>query len=195
MANGIHVNGLNGLNDFLLKPDTPKNGLKPIYTLDTREYGGRKIRKVSDKEYHRDVSIGKAPDTFPCGHVLCHSCIRRHMTPAVGEKLSCPLCGKEASRMYTADPGTSLGYNVDDVDNITLLSNFDDMTKKFNGLRFSIRRLQSEAVTSRSLAMTFTNCECHLCNENHGTLQVLQEFNQLKVTHIRPQLPPPYYYR
>ncbi|WAR08332.1 hypothetical protein MAR_018290 [Mya arenaria] len=192
MANGLKMNGC---HDNVFHPGEPKNGLKPVYTANSSEFGGRKIRKVSDKEYQRDVTIGKAPDTFPCGHVLCHKCIRRHMTPSLEDKLCCPLCGKEASKIFTADPGTSLGYNVDEVDNITLLSNFDDMTKKFNGLKFSIRQLHRESVQSRSLAMTFTNCGCHLCNENHGTLQVLQEFNELQVTHVRPKLPPRAYYR
>lgn len=171
------------------------NTLKPIYTTNSSSYGGRNIRKVSDSEYYREVSIGNAPDTFPCGHVLCHKCIRKLMTPSKDAPLVCPLCGKEARRMFTADPGASLGYNVETVDNITLLSNFDDMAKKFSRIKYSIRRLQNEAVSSRSLAMTFTNCGCHMCNETHGTLQVLQEFNQLQVNHIRPQLPPYYYYR
>ncbi|KAH3728502.1 uncharacterized protein LOC127854021 [Dreissena polymorpha] len=192
MANGIK---LNGIHEDVFHSTEPPNGLKPVYAVSRSQYGERKIRRVSDKEYYRDVAIGKAPDTFPCGHVLCHSCIRKHMTPSLNEKLCCPICGKEAPRMYTADPGDSLGYNVDDVDNITLLSNFDSMTKKFNGLKYSIRRLHSESVQSRSLAMTFTNCGCHLCHENHGTLQVLQEFNQLQVTHNRPKLPPTHFYR
>lgn len=194
MSNGItKSNGLNGL--LPEKMGGPSNGLKPIYKLDTTGYGGRQIRKVSDSEYLREVSIGQAPDTFPCGHVLCHKCIRNHMTPSKEEKLSCPLCGHPADRIYTADPGTSLGYNVDNVDNITLLSNFDNMIKKFDGLKYSIRRLHRESVQSRSLGMTYTNCACHLCDANHGTLQVLQEFNQLQVEHSRPKLPPPYYYR
>ena len=173
----------------------PDNGIKPIYTLSTNSVGGRQIRKVSDTEYQREVNIGKAPDTFPCGHVLCHKCIRDHMTPSKDEKLSCPICGREASRIFTADPGTSLGYNTEDVDNITLLSNFDDIVKKFNGLKYSIRTLHRESVQSRSLGMSFTNCACHLCHENHGTLQVLQEFNQLQFEHVKPELPPRYYYR
>lgn len=171
------------------------NTLKPIYSSTNSEYGGRQIRKVSDSEYYREVSIGKAPDTFPCGHTLCHKCIRKLMVPSVKEKLACPLCGKEALRIHTPDPGTALGYNIEEVDNITLLSNFDDIVKKFNGIKYSIRRLTNETVQSRSLAMTFANCECHLCHENHANLQVLQEFNQLQVTHIRPRLPPPQYYR
>lgn len=193
MANGL-------VNSFQVgkMPQTLEennNTLKPIYSTKNSEYGGRQIRKVSDSEYYREVSMGKAPDTFPCGHVLCHKCLRKCMTPSKDEKLSCPLCGKEAARMYTADPGDSIGYNVDDVDNITLLSNFDDMVKKFNGLKYSIRRVQNESVQSRSLAMTFTNCGCHLCNENHGTLQVLNEFNHLRVSHLRPRGPPSYFYR
>ena len=195
MANGLPMDA--GHDDVFhpVKPRNGLNGLKPIYTVNSSEFGGRKIRKVSDKEYQRDVTIGHAPDTFPCGHVLCHDCIRKHMTPSVKEKLCCPLCGKEAAKMFTADPGNSLGYNVDDVDNITLLSNFEDMTKKFHGLKHTLRRLHKESVQSRSLAMTFTNCGCHLCGGSHGTLQVLQEFNQLAVQHVRPKLPPTAYYR
>jgi hypothetical protein len=183
---------INGMPQLL---EENNNTLKPIYSTKSSAYGGRQIRKVSDSEYCREVSIGKAPDTFPCGHVLCHKCIRKSMSPSIDSKLACPLCGKEANRIFTADPGDSMGYNIDDVDNITLLSNFDDIVKKFDGLKFSIRRLRQESVQSRSLAMTFTNCGCHMCDENHGTLQVLQEFNQLRVSHIRPQLPAPYFYR
>lgn len=204
MANGIHRPGLNGLiipkdgiipKDSIISKDGYKNGLKPIYSHEESQYGGRKLRKVSDSEYQREVSISKAPDTFPCGHVLCHKCIRLHMVPSKDTPLSCPLCGQEANRIHTADPGESLGYNVGDVDNITLLSNFDDMVKKFDGINYAKRRLQRESVQSRSLAMSFTNGSCHACDEQHGTLQVLQEFNELEVTHNRPQLPPPYFYR
>ena len=192
MANGLHDRGLNGL---IIPKDGLKNGLKPIYSHEESKYAGRKIRKVSDSEYQREVSISKAPDTFPCGHVLCHKCLRRHMAPSKDTPLSCPLCGKPASRIHTADPGTSLGYNVDSVDNITLLSNFDDMIKKFDGVNYAKRRLQKETVQSRSLAMSFTNGGCQVCQEQHGTLQVLQEFNELHVAHLRPELPPHYFYR
>ncbi|XP_045195620.2 uncharacterized protein LOC123551048 [Mercenaria mercenaria] len=195
MANGPVMNccQVNGMPQTL---EENNNTLKPIYSTKSSEYGGgRQIRKVSDSEYYREVSMGKAPDTFPCGHVLCHKCIRKSMTPTTNGKLECPICGKEAARMFTADPGDSIGFNMSDVDNITLLSNFDDIVKKFDGLKYSIRRLRCESVQSRSLAMTFTNCGCHMCDESHGTLQVLQEFNQLRVSHIRPRLPPYYFYR
>ena len=193
MANGLHRHGMNGL--VVPPKDGLKNGLKPIYSREETKYGGRKIRKVSDSDYIREVSISKAPDTFPCGHVLCHQCIRRHMVPSKDIPLSCPLCGKPANRIYTSDPGTSLGYNVEDVDNITLLSNFDDMIKKFDGINYAKRRLHKETVQSRSLAMSFTNTDCHLCQEQHGTLQVLQEFNELQVAHLRPELPANMFYR
>lgn len=192
MANGLHRPGLNGL---VIPKDGYKNGLKPVYSHEESKYGGRNLRKVSDSEYQREVSISKAPDTFPCGHVLCHKCIRLHMVPSKDTPLSCPLCGQEASRIHTADPGESLGYNVGNVDNITLLSNFDDIIKRFDGINYAKRRLHKESVQSRSLAMSFTNGGCHACDEQHGTLQVLQEFNELEVAHMRPQLPPHHYYR
>ncbi|KAL4233157.1 hypothetical protein ACF0H5_007842 [Mactra antiquata] len=192
----MEIQGLNGVQKNLAKNDNNNNNnLKPVYSVNASKYGGRQIRKVSDSEYYREISMGNAPDTFPCGHVICHKCIREHMTPCKDTKLACPLCGKVANKMFTADPGTSLGYNVNDVDNITLLSNFDDIVKKFDRVKYSIRRLQNETVSSRSLAMTFTNCGCHMCDETHGTLQVLQEFNRLQMSHRRPNLPAPYYYR
>ncbi|KAL3882086.1 hypothetical protein ACJMK2_028458 [Sinanodonta woodiana] len=185
---------MNGLS--VKSPLSPTSEFsREMMELYTAEFGGRKMMKLPDPEFHREVAVGKAPDTFPCGHVLCHGCIRKHLKPSRDTALTCPICGQEASRIHTADPSASLGFSTDDVDTISLLSNFDDIVQRFNGIDYNLRKLKEESVKSKSMAMTYSNCECHMCEESHGTLHVVQEWNRLQVYHHRPAITNPYLYR
>nr|KAG5706865.1 hypothetical protein BaRGS_004200 [Batillaria attramentaria] len=78
---------------------------------------------------------------------------------------------------------------------ISLLSNFDEIVKKFNGIQMNLRRLKDESVQARSMGMTYTNTQCHLCGESHPTLRVIQEHNHLSVRHERPNAWSNYFYR
>ncbi|XP_050390237.1 uncharacterized protein LOC126809616 [Patella vulgata] len=149
--------------------------------------------KREDVEYHRTVEEGRAPDSFPCGHVLCHHCLREHVKPKM-TKLQCPVCSSITELQKPVD-GATLACADSEIPNITLMSNFDDIVKKFNGINYTLRRLKEENVQSRSMAMTYTNNHCDLCHEHHGTLNVVQEYNQLTVSHERPINWHPYFYR
>lgn len=168
---------------------------KSAYVYDVN----RNIKEKKNTEYMRTVEYSKAPDTFPCGHVLCHHCIRRYLKPNSVSDLSCPVCdtivpGYRLPKNHGVSSDSS-NNNSGYVENITLFANFDQIANRFNGINSSLRRLKEESVQSKSLAMTYTNGLCNMCEENHGTLKVVQEFNQLAVTHIRPNLPDPYFYR
>ncbi|ESO93251.1 hypothetical protein LOTGIDRAFT_161808 [Lottia gigantea] len=149
--------------------------------------------KREDTEYYRTVEEGRAPDSFPCGHVLCHHCMREFIKPKM-TKITCPVCSYSTDVNVPVD-NYSLAYAEDELPNITLMSNFDNVVKKFNGINNTLRRLKQENVQSRSMAMTYTNNHCDNCHEQHGTLKVLQEFNQLTVQHERPIGWNPYFYR
>ncbi|KAH9525578.1 hypothetical protein Btru_001751 [Bulinus truncatus] len=174
-------------------------------------------------ETRQDIEYTRAPDTFPCGHVLCHNCVRKFMRLRQRSGYSrCPVCHQPVDEdaplqaMGIPTGGSSHcnggGDNEDDSSAhsshghthqpepsdptpISLLNNFDEIVEKFNGIQLSLRRLKNESVQSKSMGMTFTNTQCHLCMENHGTLRVVQEFNQLSVRHERPTVWSPYFYR
>lgn len=148
-------------------------------------------------EYERNVEYHQAPDTFPCGHVLCHKCLRRFMTTlnsACGAR--CPVCrtgvtGDDVSLAAMGLPGNSEEEEAP----ISLLTNFDEIVKKFNGIQSNLRYLKDESVQARSMGMTYTNTQCHMCWESHPTLRVIQEHNHLSVRHERPTAWSNYFYR
>lgn len=159
-------------------------------------------------EYERSLEYHQAPDTFPCGHVLCHRCLRKFITTLGGLfGARCPVCRKGvssddvslASVGLPSPGGRSAGagsrWRQDEEPPISLLSNFDEIVQKFNGLQQNLRRLKDESVQSRSMGMTYTNTVCHLCREAHPTLRVIQEHNQLQVRHERPHAWSNYFYR
>ena len=186
-------------------------------------------------ETRQDIEYTRAPDMFPCGHVLCHNCVRKFMRLRHRSGYSrCPVChrrvdddaplqamgiptgggGSTDSRSESASSSASSSFYEDsgpasptsfsshahepepsDPTPISLLNNFDEIVKKFNGIQLSLRRLKNECVQSKSMGMTFTNTQCHLCNENHGTLRVVQEYNNLAVRHERPHQWSNYFYR
>ncbi|KAL8599164.1 hypothetical protein ACOMHN_007880 [Nucella lapillus] len=163
-------------------------------------------------EHERSVEYHQAPDTFPCGHVLCHLCLRKFIKSLGGPaRARCPVChievsGEDVSLASMGLPtehqegegegeGQGQGQRQQEAP-ISLLSNYDEIVKKFNGLQNSLRRLKDESVQSRSMGMTYTNTVCHLCRQAHPTLRVIQEHNQLEVCHERPpSWRSQYYYR
>ncbi|XP_012937976.1 uncharacterized protein LOC101852693 [Aplysia californica] len=194
-------------------------------------------------ETRHDIEYTRAPDTFPCGHVLCHNCVRKFMRLRQRSGYSrCPVCHRRvdadaplqamgipttnsssssnASSGYASDTPSSPGCSFtesgggrgggggvgassrrdsypppSDPTPISLLNNFDEIVQKFNGINGNLRRLKDESVQSKSMGMTFTNTQCHLCMENHGTLRVVQEYNRLAVRHERPNAWSNYFYR
>lgn len=191
----------------------------------TSDYGSSNsiVHDTQDGEHHEEsearheVEYSRAPDTFPCGHVLCHNCVRKFMRLRQRSGYSrCPVCHRRLDEdipMYamglavntptsptpirtspTASPPLS-PTSPSDPTPISLLTNFDEIVKKFNGINYGLRRLKDESVRSKSMGMTFTNTQCHLCMENHGTLRVVQEYNHLSVTHERPTVWSNYFYR
>lgn len=157
---------------------------------DMGHYNGASSK--NETEYQKTLEVGKAPDTFPCGHVLCHNCIRKHLKSREAE-LKCPVCDK-AVEINVPIHGTAVAYDDDDDNNVMLVSNFDDIVRKFNGINYNLRRLKEESVQSRSVGMTFSSSACHMCEEDHGTLRVIQEFNKLSVNHQRPPVRPDHYF-
>ncbi|GFO09700.1 peptidyl-prolyl cis-trans isomerase-like 6 [Plakobranchus ocellatus] len=189
-------------------------------------------------ETREDIEYTRAPDMFPCGHVLCHNCVRKFMRLRQRSGYSrCPVChrrvdddaplqamgiptprgGSTGSRSDSTSSSTSSSFfdesgpasptssfshshaqhepEESDPTPVSLLNNFDEIVKKFNGIQYSLRRLKNESVQSKSMGMTFTNTQCHLCMENHGTLRVVQEYNNLAVRHERPHQWSNYFYR
>ncbi|GFR95618.1 peptidyl-prolyl cis-trans isomerase-like 6 [Elysia marginata] len=191
-------------------------------------------------ETRHDIEYTRAPDMFPCGHVLCHNCVRKFMRLRHRSGYSrCPVChrrvdddaplqamglssrggseGSADSRSESMSSSASSSFYDDsgpasptsfsshhhhhhepepsDPTPISLLNNFDEIVKKFNGIQLNLRRLKNESVQSKSMGMTFTNTQCHLCMEHHGTLRVVQEYNNLAVRHERPNLWSNYFYR
>ncbi|XP_041352473.1 uncharacterized protein LOC121370971 [Gigantopelta aegis] len=192
---------------FMYEPDNPtilcntagKNNV-------VKTYENNNDNETVDTEYIRTLEVSQAPDTFPCGHVLCHHCLRRHMHRNYSRTLRCPVCYQIVTlNMSSMEPPLSPlsptspkspGMIDDDAGpNVSLLSNFDEIVKKFNGVNHNLRRLKNESVSARSLGMTYTNTHCDLCNQNHGTLRVVQEMNQLQLSHERPSRCLAYYYR
>ncbi|KAK6985594.1 hypothetical protein BgiMline_015183 [Biomphalaria glabrata] len=179
-------------------------------------------------ETRQDIEYTRAPDTFPCGHVLCHNCVRKFMRMRQRSGYSqCPVChmpvdedapmhamgiptggggGRSSSCTSSCSdhdsedhhhhqPHQSHQPEPSDPTPISLLNNFDEIVDKFNGIQLSLRQLKNESVMSKSMGMTFTNTQCHLCMESHGTLRVVQELNRLSVRHERPTVWSPYFYR
>lgn len=148
-------------------------------------------------EYQRSLEVSTAPDTFPCGHVLCHKCLRKHLMPYKRSAWCCPVCDREASTIHVPEYSASVsGSNdrCDHDDSISFLSNYEEIVKKFNGINYLKYALKKEKVQSRSVGMTYTKVPCSLCEENHGTLKVVQEHSFLGVNHVRPPINP-YFYR
>ncbi|XP_076466627.1 uncharacterized protein LOC143297927 [Babylonia areolata] len=143
-------------------------------------------------EFEQNVEFHQAPDTFPCGHVLCHHCLRKFIKslggPAGIRAARCPVCRMEVSGedVSLASVGLPSDQQQEQEAPISLLSNFDEIVKKFNGIQHGLRRLKDESVQSRSMGMTYTNTVCHLCHQSHPTLRVIQEHNHLEVRHERP---------
>ncbi|CAG5123097.1 unnamed protein product, partial [Candidula unifasciata] len=168
-----------------------------------------------DVEARQDIEYTRAPDMFPCGHVLCHNCVRKFMHRRQRYGCSrCPVCHRRLDDDYAVARATGLPTSSStpcessvpapnsasypepsDPTPISLLNNFDEIVAKFNGIQQNLRQLKDESVQSKSMGMTFTNTQCHLCLENHGTLRVVQEYNQLSVRHERPHAWSPFFYR
>lgn len=134
-----------------------------------------------EHEYDHSMELHQAPDTFPCGHALCHNCLRRLMR-STGSALGtcCPVCREEISGEEASLAAMGLSRDGQQEGPVSLLTNFDEIVKKFNGITHNLRRLKDESVQVRSMGMTYTNTVCHMCRESHPTLRVIQVR-----THIR----------
>ena len=61
-------------------------------------------------EYERSLEYHQAPDTFPCGHVLCHKCLRKFINTMGGAYgARCPVCrlcvsGEDLSLIHISEP-------------------------------------------------------------------------------------------
>ncbi|KAK3098794.1 hypothetical protein FSP39_023173 [Pinctada imbricata] len=160
--------------------------------------GGKRVRDTNERtEYERSLEVSSAPDTFPCGHILCHNCIRKHVMKNRSRGVwSCPVCEREFSGINVCDQAGSVSFGEGEVEHVALLSNYDQLVSRFKAVDYyTLRRLKEEKIQSKSLGMTYSKCTCSLCGENHGTLAVVQEFNQLGVRHVRPSIADPYFYR
>ncbi|XP_062596471.1 uncharacterized protein LOC134257913 [Saccostrea cucullata] len=168
--------------------------MPPVRLYDV-SVGGQRVKDLGlQSEYDRTVEVSSAPDTFACGHILCHKCIRNHLVPRRGSVWECPVCN-EVSDSFNLTESTGSGTEDDDSQHIKLMSNYDQMVEKFNGIDYSLRRLKDEKVEAKSVGLSYTTCPCSMCGENHGTLSVTQEYNQLRVQHVRPTSIDHYFYR
>lgn len=140
----------------------------------------------SHDQYEKSREITQFPDTFPCGHVLCHQCVRRYVVRYPRAAWCCPLCDRELFHNNNQGETTSMSYKEAEED--CVLVNLDDIVKKFNGINHSIRRIKTEEVQSRSVGVTYSSCTCDMCGHDHGTLNVIQEYNRLEVEHNRPSI-------
>lgn len=138
------------------------------------------------KEYEHTVEVSKVPDTFPCGHILCHNCVRKYISPYRETAWECPVCGDDYPRLTIQKRRNNVSYGNDDLDEVDLLSNFDKLVSRFHDTRHNLRRLKQENIKARSVGMTYARCFCDKCEENHGTLKVVQDYNELGVQQIRP---------
>lgn len=138
------------------------------------------------KEYEHSVEVSTVPDTFPCGHILCHNCVRKYISPLRESAWDCPVCGQDLFRLQLQKRRHNVSYGNDDLDEVDLLSNFDKLVSRFHDTRHNLSRLKRENIKARSVGMTYARCFCDMCEENHGTLKVVQDFNELCVQQIRP---------
>lgn len=170
--------------------------MPPIRLYDV-SVGGQRVKDSGFRtEYERTVEVSSAPDTFTCGHVLCHKCIRNHVVPMRRAAWECPVCYRESDSFNIPETsGGRIMAEEDDTQHIKLMSNYDQMVKKFSGIDYSLRRLKDEKVEAKSVGLSYTTCPCSLCGENHGTLSVTQEYNQLRVQHLRPSSIDHFFYR
>jgi hypothetical protein len=174
---------------------------KPVYDVkNPTSPPASTLNGEHNAEYERSLEYHQAPDTFPCGHVLCHHCLRKFIQTLGGScGARCPVCrmgvteddvslasmglpsgggcggggeGREKSASTSSRSSRSCREDLDPP--ISLLSNFDEIVLKFNGLQQNLRRLKDESVQSRSMGMTYTNTVCHLCRQAHPTLRVIQ---------------------
>ena len=152
------------------------------------------------EEEIKNLRYSKVHDSFPCGHVLCHKCLRRvlsRMNSAWSTR--CPVCHFPISwddislasmGIPTRQPACQLDCSeYDDLEpEISLLTNFSNIVKTFNGMQHNFRRLKEESVQSRSMSMTYINTDCHLCRESHPTLRIIQvrmfSGNNSTISHI-----------
>ena len=110
--------------------------------------------------------------------MLCHKCLRKFINTMGGAYgARCPVC-----RLCVSEEDVSLASmglpsekpREDEEAPISLLNNYGEIVKKFNGIQQNLRRLKDESVQSRSMGMTYTNTTCHLCRQSHPTLRVIQ---------------------
>lgn len=169
----------------------------PLVKLYDVSVGGQRVRDSGSRsEYERTVEVTSAPDTFPCGHVLCHKCIRSHVIPNRRSVWECPVCYKESDSVNLPEiTGGRISEPEEETQHIKLMSNYDQMVKKLSSVDYSLRRLKDERVEAKSVGLAYTTCSCSLCGENHGTLSVMQEYNQLRVQHVRPSYIDHFFYR
>ena len=154
----------------LHSPTSPSSPTMKVYDVNSNPR--------EQTEYERSLEYHQAPDTFPCGHVLCHKCLRKFINTMGGAYgARCPVCrlcvsGEDVSLASMGLPSEK--PREDEEAPISLLNNYGEIVKKFNGIQQNLRRLKDESVQSRSMGMTYTNTTCHLCRESHPTLRVIQ---------------------
>lgn len=170
--------------------------MPPVRLYDVNVGGQRLGGQESQAEYERTVEVTNAPDTFPCGHILCHKCIRSHVIPNRRSVWECPVCSKESDSVSLPEVTGGHAWEAEDeTQHIKLMSNYDQMVQKLGSVDYSLRRLKDEKVEAKSVGLSYTTCPCSLCGENHGTLSVTQEYNQLRVQHLRPSYIDHFFYR
>ncbi|XP_033739808.1 uncharacterized protein LOC117327087 [Pecten maximus] len=140
----------------------------------------------SQEEYEKSREITQFPDTFPCGHVLCHQCVRRYVARYPLSAWCCPLCDREL--FHNNNQGETTVVPDTENEEEALLVNLDEIVKKFNGINHSIRRIRTEEVQTRSVGVTYSACPCDMCGHDHGKLSVIQEYSDLRVEHNRPSI-------
>lgn len=146
------------------------------------------------KEYEHSVEVSQVPDTFPCGHILCHNCVRKYISPLKDPSWSCPVCEKPFPRLAVHSKTDNATYGSDDLNEVDLLCNFDKLVNRFSETRYNLSRLKHENIKARSVGMTYARCCCDMCDENHGTLKVVQDYSELGVQQIRPSVTHRFFY-
>lgn len=157
------------------------NRSEKIYDINV---GGKSIVSSEEhEEYNQQRDAVAATDSFPCGHVICHHCLRRYVDIR-RPTWACPVCSHEFQATSAgSEHMTPVSYTPVDGNNvISMLSNFEGIVSKFNGINRHIGKLKKEQVKSRSIGMCYKPLPCDCCHEDHGSLIVVQEYDNLTVT-------------
>jgi len=175
---------------------TEREPKRPLKIYDVNVEGQALGYTKEQEEYIATKKVTEAKDTFPCGHVLCHECLRKHVISYKQSAWCCPVCNKE--QIFLSTQGQPLEFdnnNNNDQDALTLMTHFDDVVNKFNGVNLMKRRLVKESVQTKSVGVTYTKCFCDMCDENHSTMRVVQDYSRLELDHQRRQSTDPFYRR